>query len=113
MSRRGTQQLAIRVGPLARVWLRTLQIALAFWSACLALTAVEASVGSTTAVSLLFFASIPALVGCLTWANKDIVAGARRALVSVVMLGVSVLLSSTLIILVGLAAAAKLKELLA
>lgn len=83
-----------------------------FWAACLALVALEATVGSNLFVGLVFFLSIPVLVGYLTWVNKDIVTRTGRGLLSVVLLGISVLISSSVIILIGLVAAANLKTLI-
>jgi len=101
--------------PSHHIWRRTLSVATSFWAACLVLVAVEAAVGSNLVVGVLFFLSIPALVGCLTWVHMGIVFGeapASRSLSSVFVLGASVLLSASVIILVGLLAAANLKELM-
>jgi hypothetical protein len=94
------------------LWRQTLKIAVGFWATWLALGAVEAKVGSNAVVASVFFLSIPALVFFLTWANKDILHIIPRRSLSVLVLGVSVLLSSSVIVLVGLIAAAKLKLLI-
>ena len=94
-------------------WRQTLTIATAFWGACLALVAIEATLGTNAVVAGLFFLSIPLLVACLTWANLGIVFHRpRRDLAAVFVLGMAVLLSASLIILVGLLAAANLKTLI-
>ena len=81
--------------------------------ACLVLVVAEVAVGSNHVIGGLFFFSIPLLVAVLTWVNKGIVFDrAPRTLASVVVLGLSVLVVSSLIILVGLLAAANLKALM-
>ena len=91
----------------------TLSVAATFWGACLALVALEAAFGSSAVLSALFFCSIPLLVALLTWVNLGIVFKRRqRHLWSVFALGGTVLASSSVIILVGLVAATKLKHLL-
>ena len=100
------------VNSVQQVWKRTLRIAVAFWAACLILVTIEATAGANMVLGVVFFLSIPVLVGYLTWANKDIMVSARRGLLSVIVLGISVLLFSSVIILIGLLAAAKLKGLI-
>lgn len=96
-----------------RSWRKTLGVATVFWGACLVLVILEATVGSNFVIAGLFFLSIPVLVGVLTWVNRDIVFGsAPRRFGSIVVLGVAVLVSSSLIVLVGLLAAANLKTLM-
>lgn len=96
-----------------RGWRQTLGVATAFWGACLALVIVEATVGSNVVVAGLFFLSIPVLVGVLTWVNRGIVFGqAPRRFTSILVLGLAVLVSASLIVLVGLLAAANLKTLM-
>lgn len=102
----------LQMSPLYGAWRQTLRIAAAFWATCLVLAALEVTIGSNPVSGILFFLSIPVLVGYLTWANKGLVAGTRRLLLSVVMLGACVLLSATVIILVGLLAAVNLKVLM-
>ena len=97
-----------------RTWQHTLSVAASFWAACLVLVMIEAAVGSNIVISSLFFFSIPLLVALLTWVNLGIVFRRQpRNLWSVFALGAAVLGSSSVIILVGLVAAAKLKHLLA
>ena len=97
----------------SRAWQQTLTAAASFWAACLLLVIFEATVGSNAFISVLFFFSIPLLVAWLTWVNLGIVYRRwPRQLWSVFALGAAVLGSATLIILVGLVAAAKLKHLL-
>ena len=96
-----------------RSWQRNLTVATAFWGACLVLVMAEVAVGSNIVIGGLFFLSIPLLVAVLTWVNKGIVFDrVPRTLGSVLVLGVSVLVASTAIILVGLLAAANLKSLM-
>lgn len=94
-------------------WRRTIRVATAFWGVCLVLVAVEATVGSNLLVSGLYFLSIPALVGFLTWAYRGIVFGqSGRRPSSVLVLGFSVLVASSLIVFIGLLAAANLKTIM-
>ena len=99
--------------PILRSYRRNLSVAAAFWGTCLALVLAEVVLGSNVIIGGLFLLSIPLLVAVLTWVNKGIVFDrAPRTLSSVLVLGASVLVVSTLIILVGLLAAANLKSLL-
>ncbi|NIM27649.1 MAG: hypothetical protein GTO67_05995 [Gammaproteobacteria bacterium] len=99
--------------PIMRSCRQNLSVATAFWGACLVLVVAEVAVGSNLVIGGLFFLSIPLLVAVLTWVNKGIVFDrAPRTLASVVVLGLSVLVVSSLIILVGLLAAANLKSLM-
>lgn len=102
--------------PIWRSWQRNLSVATAFWGACLALVVAEVAIGSRTVnviIGGLFFLSIPLLVAVLTWVNKGIVFDrVPRTLGSVLVLGLSVLLTSSAIILVGLLAASNLKSLM-
>ena len=99
--------------PILRSYRQNLSVAAAFWGTCLALVLAEVVLGSNVIIGGLFLLSIPLLVAVLTWVNKGIVFDrAPRTLSSVLVLGVSVLVVSTLIILVGLLAAANLKSLL-
>ena len=68
------------------------------------------ALGASLVLGGLYFLSIPMLVGALTWANGSCVARVRGP-GAVVMLGAVVLLSSSLIILLGLAAASGLLHL--
>jgi hypothetical protein len=99
--------------PILRSCRQNLSVATVFWGACLVLVIAEVAIGSNIVIGSLFFLSIPLLVAVLTWVNKGIVFDrAPRTLGSVVVLGFSVLAVSTLIILVGLLAAANLKSLM-
>lgn len=99
--------------PILRSCRQNLSVATAFWGACLVLVIAEVAVGSNIVIGALFFLSIPLLVAVLTWVNKGIVFDrAPRTISSVFVLGLSVLVVSTLIILVGLLAAANLKSLM-
>jgi hypothetical protein len=99
--------------PILRSCRQNLSVATAFWGACLVLVIAEVAIGSNMVIGGLFFLSIPLLVAVLTWVNKGIVFDrAPRTLSSVLVLGLSVLAVSTLIILVGLLAAANLKSLM-
>jgi hypothetical protein len=99
--------------PILRSCRQNLSVATAFWGACLVLVVAEVAIGSNIVIGGLFFMSIPLLVAVLTWVNKGIVFDrAPRTLASVLVLGLSVLVVSTLIILVGLLAAANLKSLM-
>lgn len=99
--------------PILRSYRQNLSVATAFWAACLVLVLVEIALGSNIVIGGLYVLSIPLLVAVLTWVNKGIVFDrAPRTLSSVLVLGVSVLVVSTLIILVGLLAASNLKSLM-
>ena len=99
--------------PILRSCRQNLSVATAFWGACLVLVVAEVAIGSNIVIGGLFFLSIPLLVAVLTWVNKGIVFDrAQRTLGSVLVLGLSVLAVSTLIILIGLLAAANLKSLM-
>ena len=99
---------------LYRMWRQNIGVAAAFWAGCLVLVAIEATVGAGFVVGLLFFLSIPTLVGLLTWVNRDIVFERRpRQPGSVILLGVAVLFAASVIVFIGLLAAANLKSLIA
>lgn len=92
---------------------QNLSVATVFWGACLALVVAEVAVGSHMLIGGLYVLSIPLLVAVLTWVNKGIVFDrVPRTLGSVLVLGASVLVVSTVIILVGLLAASSLKSLM-
>ncbi len=98
---------------IARTWHRTIRIATAFWGVSLALVAMEATFGANVLVSGLYFLSLPALVGFLTWAYRGIVfARFERHPGSVLALGISVLAVSSVIVFVGLLAASNLKTIM-
>ena len=90
---------------------QTLSIAAMFWGVCLVLVALEATLGENLVSSGLFALSIPMLVMGLVWANRAMLRTKARA-VALFALGVSVLVYSSVIVLVGLVAASKLKSLL-
>ena len=97
----------------SHLWRRNVGVASAFWGACLALVADEVTVGLHLVVGLLFFLSIPALVGLLTWVNRGIVFDrSPRHPLSVLVLGAAVLLEASLIVFIGLLASANLKTLI-
>jgi hypothetical protein len=99
--------------PILRSYRQNLSVATAFWGACLLLVVAEVALGWNMVIGGLFLLSIPLLVAVLTWVNKGIVFDrVPRTVASVVVLGLSVLAVSTLIILVGLLAAANLKSLM-
>jgi len=92
---------------------KNLTVATIFWGSCLLLVVAEVAIGSNIVIGSLFFLSIPLLVAVLTWVNKGIVFDrVPRTFGSVLMLGMSVLAVSTVIILVGLLAAANLRTLM-
>ncbi len=99
--------------PILRSYRQNLSVATAFWGTYLVLVMVEVALDLHVIIGGLFLLSIPLLVAVLTWVNKGIVFDrAPRKLSSVLVLGLSVLVASTVIILVGLLAAAKLKTLM-
>ena len=91
---------------------RILKVALFFWAFCLTLGAIEGTVGSGTIVASIFFLSVPVLVGFLTWANYELLYVLPRRLTSVLVLGGTLMLSSTAVVMVGLLAAAGMKTML-
>jgi hypothetical protein len=100
--------------PIFSSYRQNLSVAAAFWGTCLALVVAEVAIGSNIVIGAVFVLSIPLLVALLTWVNKGIVFDrGRRTAGSVLMLGLSVLVVSTVIILIGLLAAANLKSLMA
>ena len=99
--------------PILSSYRQNLSVASVFWGTCLVLVMVEVVIGSNIVIGGIFVLSIPLLVVMLTWVNKGIVFDrAPHTAGSVLVLGLSVLVVSTLIILVGLLAAANLKSLM-
>jgi len=99
--------------PILRSYRQNLSVAVAFWGTYLVLGTLEVMLGANKIIAGLFFVSIPLLVAVLTWVNKGIVFDrAPRTLTSVLVLGLSVLIASAVIILVGLLATANLKTLM-
>ena len=99
--------------PILRSYRQNLSVAVAFWGTYLVLGVVEVMLGSNIIIGGLFFLSIPLLVAVLTWVNKGIVFDrAPRTLSSVLVLGLSVLIVSAVIVLVGMLATANLKTLM-
>jgi hypothetical protein len=92
---------------------QNLSVASVFWGTCLVLVMAEVAVGSNIVIGGIFVLSVPLLVVMLTWVNKGIVFDRTAPTAgSVLVLGLSVLVVSTLILLVGLLAAANLKSLM-
>jgi hypothetical protein len=87
-------------------------VAATFWAVCLVLVAFEATLGANFVLGGVFFLSIPMLVAFITWATKDLMLMQRRGVSAVLVLGVCVFFMSTVIILIGLLAAANLKTLM-
>ena len=99
--------------PILRSYRQNLSVATIFWGTCLGLVVAEVTLGSNIIIGGIFLLSIPLLVAVLTWINKGIVFDrVPRTLSSVVVLGLTVLVVSTIIILVGVLAAANLKSLM-
>lgn len=96
----------------AQVWKETLKVASAFWAVCLVLVSIEARFGANRITETVFFLSVPALVGYLMWANRDLLIRLRSSLLGVLLLGLYVLLCASVIVLVGLVAAVSLKSLI-
>jgi len=95
-----------------RVWRQTLTVAASFWAVCLVLVAFEATLGANFVLGGLFFFSIPMLVAFIIWSTRDLMLVLRRDVSAVLVVGVCVFFTSTLIVLVGLLAAANLKTLM-
>ena len=91
---------------------RMLKVALSFWAFCLTLGAIEGTVGSSIIVESIFFLSVPVLVGFLTWTNHELLFVLPRRLTSVLVVGGTLLLSSTAVVMVGILAAAGMKAML-
>ena len=100
----------MRASPLDNLQ-QTVSVAAVFWGVCLALVTLEATVGENPVSSVLFFLSVPALVSGLIWANRSMLRAHRRH-VALATLAVSVTVYATVILLLGLLAASKLKALL-
>lgn len=96
----------------AKVWRQTLKVATAFWGVCLALVAIDAAIGANVFTATVFFISVPILVGYLMWANRDLLVFIRRGFMPMVVFGVYMLCSASVIVFVGLFAAANLKSLM-
>ena len=90
---------------------QTLSVAVAFWGLCLVLVVLEASIGENVVSSGLFLLSVPALVAALTWVNRTTL-GTRERVSALLVLGISVFVYASIILLVGLLAASALKQLL-
>ena len=90
---------------------QTASVAALFWGVCLVLVTLEATVGENVVSNALFFLSIPALVTGLFWANRSLLRS-RARLVALATLAVSVFVYASVILMLGLLAAAKLKALL-
>lgn len=86
-------------------------MAVTFCGACMAFAVLEATVGVNPISSVLFFVSIPALVTGLLWAHRSLLRSANRY-TALATLAVSVFVYASLILLLGLVAAWKLKALL-
>ena len=97
--------------PTAASFHQTASVAALFWGVCLVLVTLEATVGANLVSSLLFFLSIPALVTGLFWANRAVLRS-RARFTALATLAVSVFVYASVILLLGILAAAKLKSLL-
>jgi len=99
--------------PILGSYRENLSVASGFWGTCLVLVMAEVAIGSNIVIGGIFVLSIPLLVAMLTWVNKGIVFDrAPPTAASVLVLGLSVLVVSTVVVLVGLLAAANLKTLM-
>ena len=90
---------------------QTASVAVTFWGACMLFAVLEATVGSNPISAVLFLVSIPALVTALLWAHRSMLRSADRY-TALATLAVSVFVYASLILLLGLVAAWKLKDLL-
>jgi len=90
---------------------QTATVAAFFWCLCLALAVLEATLGANPVSSWLFFLAVPALVCSLFWANRAVLRSHER-LTALMILTVSVFVYASVILLLGLLAASKLKALL-
>lgn len=90
---------------------QTASVAVTFWGACMAFAVLEVTVGTNPISSVLFFVSIAALVTALLWAQRSLLRSDDRY-TALATLAVSVFVYASLILLLGLVAAWKLKELL-
>jgi len=99
--------------PILRSYRQNLSVATVFWGVYLVLVVGEVALGWNIFIGSLFLFSIPLLVAALTWVNKGIVFDrAPSTPGSVLVLGLSVLIVSSVIILVGVLAASMLKSLM-
>ena len=90
---------------------QTASVAVVFWLLCLALVVLEATLGENPVSSGLFFLSVPALVCALFWANRALL-HSRERVMALATVTLSVFVYATVILLLGLLAAAQLKALL-
>lgn len=90
---------------------QTASVAALFWGMCLVLVTLEATVGANPVSSALFFFSVPTLVTGLLWANRSLLRS-RQRFTALATLAVSVFVYASVILLLGLLAASKLKALL-
>ena len=90
---------------------QTASVAVVFWLLCLALVVLEATLGENPVSSGLFFLSVPALVCALFWANRSLLRSTARVM-ALATVTLSVFVYASVILLLGLLAAAQLKALL-
>lgn len=90
---------------------QTASVALLFWGSCLVLAGLEASVGANLISAGLFFVSVPIMVIGLLWANRSLLRS-RQRWTALATMAVSVFVYASIILLFGLYAASKLKNLL-
>jgi len=87
-----------------------MRVALGFWTLCLVLGLIEATVGENLISSVLFLLSIPALVGTLIFTSRVSLRSPNR-ISALATLGLSVLVYASLIILVGVYLASAMLQL--
>ena len=93
-------------------WRQTLKVAASFWALCLFLVATEAWFGANTFAAVCFLMSVPILVGLLIWANRHLLPFLKRGMLGVLALSLYFLVSSAVIVFLGLFAGAYLKRLM-
>lgn len=97
---------------LTRLWRQTLSVAAVFWALWLILVALEATMGAHFILGGLYLFSLPLLVGSLTWSTRELTAAPRRGVGPILIHGACVLVLASIIVLVGLLAAARLKAIM-
>ena len=90
---------------------RTGKVAAAFWVAWLVLVALELAVGASALLGVSYLTSIPLLVICTSWTSRHVLVLANQRVLSLCILGLTVLAFSAFIVAVGMLATTGLKAL--
>ncbi|MBT6273870.1 MAG: hypothetical protein HOI95_07030 [Chromatiales bacterium] len=96
---------------MVRVGQRNLSVAAVFWTLWLVLVIGEIALGSSLAIGIIYWVSIPMLVGFMTVSSLRVLTlvDLQRRVMSVSVLGMTVLVSASLTMSVGIVATSSLK----